>query len=166
MFIELEPVFNNIGERLDFDYEQDLSDLQIGVGYPFVSPVRVKGAVFNRAGVVCLEAEVDYVYSAPCDRCAQPTEKKTKLAVSHVLVKSLNDEDNDEFILIDDMRFELDELIREDILLSLPSRFLCSESCKGVCPYCGANLNIDSCGCSAPTDPRLAVLAQLLDNDQ
>ncbi|MBR3755030.1 MAG: DUF177 domain-containing protein, partial [Clostridia bacterium] len=58
-----------------------------------------------------------------------------------------------------------DELVTEDILLGLPTRHLCKEDCKGVCQYCGKNLNHDSCSCSAPLDPRLAVLKQLLDNN-
>ena len=37
--------------------------------------------------------------------------------------------------------------IREDILLSIPDRFKCSEDCKGLCPGCGANLNDESCRC-------------------
>ena len=37
--------------------------------------------------------------------------------------------------------------IREDILLSIPDRFKCSDDCKGLCPGCGANLNDESCRC-------------------
>ena len=51
MFLELEPIFNNIGEKLEFDYELDLSGIDIATYYPFATPVRVKGGVFNRAGI-------------------------------------------------------------------------------------------------------------------
>ena len=37
--------------------------------------------------------------------------------------------------------------IREELLLTMPSRFLCSEDCKGLCPGCGANLNEAKCAC-------------------
>ena len=37
--------------------------------------------------------------------------------------------------------------IREDILLSIPERFKCSEECRGLCPGCGANLNDEPCRC-------------------
>ena len=39
--------------------------------------------------------------------------------------------------------------IREDILLAMPSRFKCSENCKGLCSGCGVNLNTEKCRCSA-----------------
>lgn len=165
VFIELEPIFNNIGEKLDFDYELDLSDIDLYTYYPFAQPVRVKGSVFNKAGVVQLKADTTFTYSAPCDRCAQHTTKDLSIPVDHVLVTSLNDEENDELILVESLRFNLDELVTEDILLGLPTRHLCKEDCKGVCQYCGKNLNDDSCNCSAPLDPRLAALQQLLSNN-
>ena len=38
--------------------------------------------------------------------------------------------------------------IREDIVINFPTRLLCSEACKGLCPSCGADLNNNSCDCS------------------
>ena len=42
---------------------------------------------------------------------------------------------------------DLSDELREDILMSLPHRFLCREDCAGLCPRCGANLNKGACGC-------------------
>lgn len=42
---------------------------------------------------------------------------------------------------------DITEDIREDILLAVPDRFKCSESCRGLCPGCGADLNTESCRC-------------------
>lgn len=42
--------------------------------------------------------------------------------------------------------------VREDILLSLPPYPLCEDSCKGVCPYCGKNLNEGPCSCRPEPD--------------
>ena len=162
MFIELEPIFNNIGERLDIGYDLDLSSLEISTYYPFAAPVRVKGSVFNKAGIVQLVADATFTYSAPCDRCAAHTEKNLTIPVDHVLVTSLNDEENDELILVESLRFNLDELITEDILLGLPTRHLCKEDCKGLCPHCGADRNQTECGCETDAvDPRFDVLNDL-----
>ena len=160
MILELEPVFNNIGQRLDFDYQLTLADLPL-----IENSVAVKGCVFNRAGVVHLSAVASFDCAAPCDRCAEMTRRHFDVPVEHILVTALNNEENDEFVLLSAMRFETDELVREDVILALPSSYLCREDCKGVCQYCGKNLNTDSCSCRAPADPRLAVLKQLLDNE-
>ena len=52
--------------------------------------------------------------------------------------------------------------IREQVLLALPTRPLCEEGCRGLCPSCGGDLNEASCRCSSPrSDPRLAVFRDL-----
>ena len=43
---------------------------------------------------------------------------------------------------------DVTEDLREAVLLTLPHFPLCSESCKGLCPHCGKNLNEEPCGCS------------------
>jgi uncharacterized protein len=58
---------------------------------------------------------------------------------------------------------DLTPLVHEQALLALPTRALCSESCRGLCPRCGANLNAGPCACPAPVaDGRLAVLQTML----
>jgi uncharacterized protein len=58
----------------------------------------------------------------------------------------------------------LEDVVREQVLLSLPSRTLCKPDCKGLCPRCGQNLNLAQCSCDkAPADPRWNALAGLAD---
>ena len=58
----------------------------------------------------------------------------------------------------------LEDVVREQVLLSLPGRTLCKEDCKGLCPRCGQNLNLAQCSCDkAPADPRWNALAGLAD---
>lgn len=164
MFIELEPIFNNIGMSAPFDYELDMSDEEFWAFKPFQKAVRVKGEAVNRAGIVCIEAQATVEVSTYCDRCASSIDRVFTVPVSHTLVTSLNNEENDELILVEDMHFELDPLVREDVFLFLPNKILCKEDCKGVCQFCGANLNESQCSCKKPIDPRLEALKQLLDN--
>lgn len=54
----------------------------------------------------------------------------------------------------------LADLLAEQVYLALPMKALCREDCRGLCPDCGANLNLGSCGCRrVGLDPRLAPLA-------
>lgn len=56
----------------------------------------------------------------------------------------------------------LTPLIKEQVLLALPTRPLCREGCRGLCGGCGANLNDESCACSAAAgDPRMALFRAL-----
>ena len=57
---------------------------------------------------------------------------------------------------------DLSPLVQEQIILALPTRPLCRESCKGLCPQCGVNLNVQTCTCATVVDdPRLEVLRTL-----
>ena len=58
----------------------------------------------------------------------------------------------------------LEDVVREQVLLSLPGRTLCTPDCKGLCPSCGQNLNSAPCGCDKTSvDPRWNALAGLAD---
>ena len=64
--------------------------------------------------------------------------------------------------VLPDLVLDLDALAEEDVVLNLPSKVLCKEDCKGLCPQCGKNLNDGPCDCKEPVDPRLAGLLDLL----
>lgn len=46
-----------------------------------------------------------------------------------------------------DMTVDLKEMVRQEIFLHFPLISVCSKSCKGICPLCGKNRNIDKCAC-------------------
>jgi uncharacterized protein len=59
----------------------------------------------------------------------------------------------------DGLGLDVDLMVLEQIELALPMKFVCREACKGLCPYCGADLNRGLCPCrDDTTDSRLAVL--------
>lgn len=113
-----------------------------------------------------IKAEV----TATCARCAEDFSVVSNRDFRFVLApksvgnlngKDLNAEDL-EFSLYDGEEVDVSPLIREQLLLALPTRPLCQEGCRGLCPNCGVNLNLQSCDCSAPKfDPRLEALRSL-----
>ncbi len=57
---------------------------------------------------------------------------------------------------------ELEDILREQILLLLPMQRVCSEGCLGICPLCGKNRNETVCDCTvAPADDRWSALRKL-----
>jgi uncharacterized protein len=62
---------------------------------------------------------------------------------------------------------DLIDLLREQFVLALPMKPLCTEDCRGLCPVCGTNLNKTQCQCAPKwEDPRLAPLKSLLAKDK
>lgn len=164
MIIDLESIFNVEGLSVQLDYDLDLSGEELEGVYPFRTPVHVKGAVSNETGIVEINAVASFDFTIPCSRCAAEYTETMEVDVCHTLVRSVNNEDNDALMQVTDLRFDVDPLVTEDIFLTMPFKFLCSEDCKGLCVKCGKNLNDGPCSCKSDTDPRWDALLQLLDN--
>ena len=158
MFIALENLFNGGVKSVPLCYEFDFSAQEFGGVFPFTTPVRLEGEIRNTAGIVEVDAKISFVLETRCDRCAADVKLPFEVKMEHGLVSSLNDEENDDYILVEDMRLDIEELTSEDIYLALPGKILCKEDCKGVCMTCGADLNDGPCGCEKAVDPRWAGL--------
>jgi uncharacterized protein len=158
MFLELEQVFNTPGLSVPFDYTLEGFEGML----PLARQPRVAGAIKNRAGVVTLEGSAQISLSTQCDRCAAPFEYRSQAPLEHTLVLSLNREEESDHILLEGTRYAPDDLVWEDIVLAVPSRLLCKPDCEGLCLRCGSNLNEAPCDCKPDTDPRWAILQDLL----
>ena len=56
----------------------------------------------------------------------------------------------------------LEDVLREQVLLAAPLKAICREDCRGLCPHCGRNLNLEQCTCAEPIeDPRWDALKGL-----
>ena len=163
--INLEPLFYQTAEKIDINHTLDLSDLEVSDTKPFKTPATIKGVITNDTDIVSMHAVVTVLYSGNCDRCAKEVNREYTILMEHTFVTELNDNQNDEYMLVPTMRFDLEGLATEDVLLYLPSKFLCREDCKGICPTCGKDLNDGPCDCKKEIDPRLAALTQLLEDD-
>ena len=120
---------------------------------PLDGDVAVRGTLQNRAGVLSLTMDVSYVLKGGCDRCCEEVRRTYETAVSVLLVREKQDEENDDLIEVAGDFFEIDDLISESVLLSAPAKFLCKEDCRGLCPLCGQNLNVKNCDCRQTHSP-------------
>ena len=60
--------------------------------------------------------------------------------------------------------FYLNNILRDNLILSLPLKPLCFEECRGLCTVCGENLNVATCGCQKEIiDPRLEGLKKFFE---
>lgn len=164
MLIDLKRFFQSDGLTEELTHTMDLSGMELGGVKPFCAPVQSRLVLRGFGGSVQMQAQVEYTLTMPCDRCYETVAHTYTPCFSHTLVSRLSSgEDTGDLILVEDGRLDVDGLLREDILLDLPAKFLCREDCKGLCPTCGKNLNSGPCGCTQrEVDPRLAVLQKLL----
>lgn len=163
MRLDLRHIIHIPGAHEDFAYELDLSEVKSFGEKPFARPVQVSGTVRNMAGALELTGKARTVLDTQCDRCLKPLALEMEVPVETLLAEELADEESDEIVLLENGQVDLDEIFATACILALEPKHLCKEDCKGLCPTCGADLNRGPCGCKKELDPRLAVLAKLLD---
>lgn len=157
----------------DLVYEEPTADLSAElrhgdvVDFEFPSSSRVE-LHFHRTGDdLFFRGHATSVPIGHCARCLGTYAFTLESDFDVVLVPASQAGDRDDADAAELGVYEGDEvdltpLVREQLVLALPTRPLCREDCQGLCPECGANRNETRCRCTgAPADLRLAVLHQL-----
>lgn len=155
-------------EGLDLEFQEIVK-----VSVPLLLPAKVRLRLEKVASEVFAQGEVSTRMELQCSRCLRnfPKDMDMNINVVYHPLEELTGEEKHEVREDElDMGFyrddELDiqDLVAEQILLNVPMKPLCSESCRGICPKCGADMNVNPCRCEQKeTDPRLAVLKKLLE---
>lgn len=159
--LDLQELLGGAVSSLPFEFTCDTKGLSSDV---ISGTVEAKGEIRNFSGYIVLNAEVSLKAQVICARCGNSFDTVFSFNTKQKLTDKLENKDNDEFILIENGRFDVSEYVRSSMLLEKPAKFLCSEDCKGLCPKCGKNLNESPCSCDKrDIDPRLAVLAKYFD---
>lgn len=152
-------------ERLNQRLAAGPHDLEV------VGPLAVD-LTYYRAGLdVVFGGTIGGPVRATCARCAEAFTFPLTTQLNVILSPRVATGQESAELTCDDLglgyydgdEIDVSELVHEQTLLALPTQLLCDERCRGLCPQCGANLNLVACGCAerAP-QPRLAVLRDLV----
>jgi uncharacterized protein len=157
-FAEPEGEINRVLEK------EPLTEFQVQ------EPIGVNVSYYRAGTELFFEGGLHASTTAVCARCAEefaaPSDRDFRFILAPKAIgfdgeTDLRDEDL-EFSLYEGDQIDLSPLIREQFLLSLPTRPLCREDCRGLCPKCGVNLNHTQCACSVEVGhPGLAPLRNL-----
>ncbi len=164
MRLDLRDIIHVPDARKDFQFQLDLSQLDFYGSNPIAHPVLAEGSVTNHAGALVLEGTASSILDLTCDRCGKAFSREKTVKLDSLVAQELEDEENDDILLLEGTELDLDEAVTTAFVLAMDTKNLCSDDCKGLCAKCGADLNLGPCGCRPEVDPRLAALAQLLDN--
>jgi len=138
--------------------------------FSLAGPVAVVLSYYRAGTELFFNGELKATTRAVCARCAEEFEGLNIRNFRYILVPRVigdhngRDEQGDdlEFAVYDGDEVDLAPLVQEQVLLALPTRPLCREDCRGLCPQCGLNLNEHQCTCRGDRlDSRLAVLHKL-----
>lgn len=172
MKIRIEDITADAKELAFAEPQQEINRV-LGQGpireYHLEGPVRVSVSYYRAGMELFFAGDLKTSTRAVCARCAEEFDVSADRPFRYVLSpKSIGYDGDDpraedlEFSMYDGDEVDLSPLIREQVLLALPTRPLCRDDCRGLCPHCGVNLNRATCDCRVETlDPRLEALRSL-----
>ena len=173
MRIELEKLEGGRGDFAHFYHPDELNPVDERV--TLAGAAEVKGRVSRTGDGVAVNGHVETRVQLECDRCLKPVELPVSadFALEYITeadyesssAAALNEEEMSVSVF-DGESIDVDEIVKEQILLAVPARTLCREDCKGICPECGIDLNTVQCDCAAEeVDPRWAALKSFKKTD-
>ena len=151
-----------LDEGLDLKWEESRDSIMAYVGhlsridFEFESRLRGEARAWKTGQSVVIQGSIQTVLRLQCVRCLKEFSSPISSAFDLTLLPTKEDSSEEEIELKeDDMEssfFEggeirLSELACEQVFLDMPTQPLCQEGCKGLCPVCGKDLNLDPCAC-------------------
>jgi len=121
-----------------------------------IEPVTVAGRVRRKGNEVELQGKLRTKAAISCGRCLKLVELAIDVDFAERFTPAVSWKNEEQHELsrddlnlaaFDGQGIELDDLVREEIVLALPAQVLCDETCKGLCSQCGADLNANPCDC-------------------
>lgn len=130
--------------------------------YKFEGPIKVEGTL-NKIDVgVQFIGKLYANIKVQCSRCLE----EFKLPLEITFDEQFSKYEEEMGYKISENFIDISKLIEDNILLNIPLKPLCSESCKGLCQICGTNLNKSNCTCDTQiVDPRLEKLKNFFNAD-
>jgi uncharacterized protein len=136
-----------------------------------VEPVKVEGKVRLAGPEVFVNGHIETRAQVECDRCLKQVEIPVNADFDLQYITGAEYESSaaaeltEEALAVsvfDGETIDVDEIVKEQILLAVPTRIVCQPDCKGICPVCGIDKNTDECECeTTDVDPRWAALKNL-----
>ena len=177
MKLDLNEIAAHLGRRIKYEIDE-LPIEDVGSALACVEPIKGEITFTNAGSNIVARGAFSTVVELQCSRCLTAYLLDVEAAIEEELPlvdrspESPPDEEEEaseeekEPLFVDNV-FDLEELLRQSILITVPIKPLCSDQCKGLCPRCGRNLNEEPCTCrpDEAASP-FAVLASLLEEEE
>ncbi len=159
MDINIRKLLSGEVDKLAFSYKMPVDHTENG--YVLENEADVSGVIKDMGGYMQIDADCVIGYETECARCLKKLTGRRSIHFSRpVAVKLEAGNEEEEYVLVESGSVvNIDDILVDELIMSLPYRSLCDENCKGLCPKCGCNRNEKECSCvTKEIDPRWAVL--------
>ena len=169
MKLDVSRALKNPGQVYPFQAEMALPEMEVLSDPVRFDGIRIEGE-FLCAGDqrISLKARAAATAVSRCSRCLEPVSVPVEAEVDALFARQ-PDPDDPDLYSFEASTLELEDAVRDALLLELPLQFFCSPDCKGLCPVCGVNLNKVACTCQEGGEvitPFSALKSIVLNNEE
>ena len=161
--IDVRDLLARPGSSRELHITPDLKGLKTELAeVPSDTPVQVDVLLESIVEGILVSGPISGIITYHCARCLKDFREGFQLDVTELFARGAS-EDDDEYPLVNGT-IDLEQMIRDNVLLSMPFAPLCRPDCRGLCERCGGDRNLGECSCAPREDPRWEAL-QWLDID-
>ena len=125
--------------------------------------IHINGIIGIAGDVLLLDGRIKSKVRRTCSRCLKEFDSDVEVEISERFFPADAEYIEKDAFSYDSDVVDITEVLRESFIIAEPLQALCKEDCKGLCPVCGADKNVEPCDCDTFTiDPRLVALKQFL----
>lgn len=168
MMMDISQALRNPGQYYPFEAELELPEIEVLDDPVRFEGIRLEGTYVGGEESVRLEGTIRAVAHTRCSDCLEPAQVSLEGDFDVVFARDPDPEDPDLYPL-NGYQIDIAPMAQEALLLAMPIRVLCSESCKGICPVCGQNRNHAPCTCQEGGERHnnpFSALSELLTEDE
>ena len=162
-----------VGTSLEYEIEENVQlDKDLKMIDPITGHVRLRR--INQG--LLADGWIDLTLEQECTRCLKQLDQQMHVPFEERFYPTMDvitgapqlppDDGEDAFPIDDHHQIDLNETVRQHVLLEIPMVTLCKEDCAGLCSQCGKDLNEGPCACQPEVDSRLSILQTLLQNQE
>ena len=162
MKIQISDIVSGKGRHKNIDYTFEMNPFEFeGDIIKPVSSCSVQGDISSKDNILLLNINIKVNLEMNCSRCLDTFIYPIDIDIEERFTNNPDLEDEG-IMFVDGDTINITEVIENCIISTLPIKRLCKEDCKGLCPECGVNKNVENCNCiDYDVDIRLAKLREL-----
>lgn len=158
--LDISDILRHNIQSKEIDINLDIESIQLTYDLiKFEKPIRFIGTIYNDSKTINVIGNIQIEFKIQCYSCGEDFVFNKEIEFNEMFMQNATEEN---YPIASEM-IDLQKAVIDNIILKLPTRFLCKDDCKGICAICKKNKNYNKCNCNdLQIDPRFEKLKQLL----
>ena len=160
--VDVRDLIGRLGASRTAKVEEPIPGMATGLAaVPADRPVRASLLLQSLVEGILVSGPVSGDMDLSCARCLRPVGRAFKVEVRELFAEPVRAEPDEDYLLDPAGVIDIEPMLRDAVVLSMPFSPLCRPDCLGLCPRCGGDRNVGECACEPEQDDRWNVLSRI-----